>query len=67
LVFIYYDGMSFEVQEREIGLLRGEVGERQILYAVASYLDVNYDQVEKLRLERMPSGDILLRPEAICG
>ncbi len=66
MIHIRYDGMSYDVEEREIGL-RGEMGELQVRRAVASYLDVNYDQVEKLVLERSPGGDILLRPEAVFG
>jgi len=54
---------TYQIDEGEIGH-RSFRDRREILRAIAGYLDVGLEQVEDLRIEVLPGGEILARSAA---
>jgi len=66
MVHIRFEGRSYDFTERRLNLRPG-MADRQIKQAVAKQLDVGLDRVAKLVVDRSPSGDLIVRPEAVYG
>jgi hypothetical protein len=66
MVHVRFEGRSFDFSERRLNLRPG-MADAQVKQAIARQLDVGLDRVEKCVVDRSPSGDLIVRPQAVYG
>ena len=66
MVHIRYDGRSVEVSEAQLRVHTG-MSDTDIKEHVARHFDVGRQQLEFYVVDRMPNGDMVVRPEAVYG
>jgi len=66
LLHVRFEGKSFDLplQELEVGLGSSDA---EIMRAVAEHLDVHENRLRYYVLDRHPTGNLTLRPEAVFG
>lgn len=66
MVHIRFEGRSLDIAETQLGITAsmtdGAVKER-----VSRHLDVNIHRLADYVVDRRPSGDLIIRPEAVYG
>jgi hypothetical protein len=66
MVHVRFEGRSYDFDERRLelrtGMSDGEIKER-----LARQLEVGIDQLRTYVVDRGPSGDLIVRPEAVYG
>lgn len=66
MVHIRFEGHSYDLTEAELGITVN-MNETTIKESLAQHLDVNRDRLSKYVLDQRPSGDLIIRPEAVYG
>jgi hypothetical protein len=66
MVHIRFEGRSFDVAESQIGISTG-MNDTTVKERLANHLDVNRNRLESYVIDRRPSGDLIVRPEAVYG
>lgn len=66
MVHVRFEGRSYDLREGELDLALGS-NDRSIVERVASYLDVKPERFRNYVVDRRPSGDVVVRPEAVYG
>ncbi|MCE7873759.1 hypothetical protein DYH09_25760 [bacterium CPR1] len=66
MVHVRFEGKSFDVTEQQLGMTAG-MNDAQVMERVAQHLDVGASQFTSYVVDRRPSGDIVIRPEAVYG
>ena len=66
MIHVRNDGRSLDLLAEDLRVT-AVMSDTQILHAVARHLDVALDAFEDLVVDRRPSGDVVLRPEAVYG
>jgi len=66
MVHIRFEGRSYDVSEQDIGI-QTRTGENQIKQHVARFLAVPAQRLQDYVIDRRPSGDTIIRPEAVYG
>jgi hypothetical protein len=66
MIHVRQDGRSLDLQATHVKIT-AEMSDEAIRQAVARHVDVALDAFEDLVVDRRPSGDIVLRPEAVYG
>lgn len=66
MVHVRFEGRSYDLREGELDLALGS-NDRSVLERVASYLDVKPERFRHYVVDRRPSGDVIVRPEAVYG
>lgn len=66
MLHVRYDGRSFDVNERVLGLGVG-MTDAEIKQLVAQRLEVGLGRLEGYVVDRRPNGDVIVRPEAVYG
>ncbi|MCC5637961.1 hypothetical protein LC593_19385 [Nostoc sp. CHAB 5844] len=66
MVHIRFEGRSVDVTELQLGVAAG-MNDVAVKEQVARHLDVNSDRLSAYIVDRRPSGDLIVRPEAIYG
>jgi hypothetical protein len=66
MVHIRFEGRSYDVAENQLGIATG-MSEKAIKERLAQHFDVKGDRFESYVLDRRPSGDLIVRPEAVYG
>jgi hypothetical protein len=66
MVHIRFEGRSIDLTETQLGITPS-TNERRVKERVAQHLDVNADRLSDYVLDRRPSGDLIIRPEAVYG
>ena len=66
MIHVRFEGRSFDVSEKKLGLGLG-ASNRQIRERLAQHLDVGFHRLEGYVVDRRPSGDLIVRPEAVYG
>jgi hypothetical protein len=66
MVHIRFEGRSVDVTETQLGISAG-MNDVAVKEQVARHLDVNSDRLEAYFIDRRPSGDLIIRPEAVYG
>ena len=66
MVHVRYEGRSYDVSE---GALRldGRASDREVKRRLAVHFDVRGDAFDRYVVDRRPSGDLVVRPEAVYG
>ena len=66
MVHIRFEGRSIDIAEAQLGVA-ANMGEVAVKERVARHLDVSADRLSDYVLDRRPSGDLIIRPEAVYG
>lgn len=66
MVHIRFEGQSFDVAESQLGITNG-MNDKILKERLANHLDVNRNRLESYVIDRRPSGDLIIRPEAVYG
>ncbi|MDM9379689.1 hypothetical protein QUB80_03095 [Chlorogloeopsis sp. ULAP01] len=66
MVHIRFEGRSIDVTEKQLGIV-ADMNDLAVKERVARYLDVNSDRLCAYVIDRRPSGDLIIRPEAVYG
>jgi hypothetical protein len=66
MVHIRFEGRSYDIAENQLGIATG-MSDRAIKERLAQHFDVKGDRFESYVLDRRPSGDLIVRPEAVYG
>ena len=66
MVHIRFEGRSFDINEHQLGVTTG-MNDTAIKERLAQHLDVGLNQFQSYVVDRRPSGDIIVRPEAVYG
>lgn len=68
MVHLRFEGRSFDVKETQLELeLAPGMTDAQIKERVARYLEVGRDRLADYVIDRAPTGDLIVRPEAVYG
>ncbi|MBD2411675.1 hypothetical protein FACHB389_23840 [Nostoc calcicola FACHB-389] len=66
MVHIRFEGRSVDVVETQLGIT-ASMNDMAVKEQVARHLDVNSDRLSAYVIDRRPSGDLIVRPEAVYG
>jgi hypothetical protein len=66
MIHIRFEGRSYDVTEDQIGLQAG-MNDAAVKERLSVHFDVSRDRFEPYVLDRRPSGDLIVRPEAVYG
>ncbi|MDF5711027.1 MAG: hypothetical protein PUP90_25990 [Nostoc sp. S4] len=66
MVHIRFEGRSVDVVETQLGIT-SSMNDVAVKQQVARHLDVNSDRLSAYVVDRRPSGDLIVRPEAVYG
>lgn len=66
VLHLRHDGRSHDIPLARLGVNASTL-DHDIKAAVSNSLDLNYEQIQKLVVERHENGNMTLRPEAVFG
>ncbi|MDZ8024420.1 MAG: hypothetical protein RMY36_008985 [Nostoc sp. SerVER01] len=66
MVHIRFEGRSVDIVETQLGIT-ASMNDMAVKEQVARHLDVNSDRLSAYVVDRRPSGDLIVRPEAVYG
>ena len=66
MVHIRFEGRSYDLAEDQLGIWTG-MSDKAIKERLANHFDVKGDRFESYVIDRRPSGDLIVRPEAVYG
>jgi hypothetical protein len=66
MVHIRFEGRSYDVTERELGIT-SNMNENAIKERLAQHFDVRTNRFNTYVIDRRPTGDTIVRPEAVYG
>ncbi len=66
MVHIRFEGRSYDVNENQLEITN-QMTDSAIKKRVAKYLEVNFDRLNLYVVDHRPSGDLIIRPEAVYG
>ncbi|MBE9009233.1 hypothetical protein IQ250_03335 [Pseudanabaenaceae cyanobacterium LEGE 13415] len=66
MVHIRFEGRSFDRTETQLGIT-STMNDVAVKERVSQHLEVNVDRLSAYMVDRRPSGDLIIRPEAVYG
>lgn len=66
MVHVRFEGRSYDVSESQLGLT-ANMNDNIIKQRLAQHFDVQLNRFESYVIDRRPSGDLIVRPEAVYG
>ncbi|MFP4006695.1 MAG: hypothetical protein ACLFV6_01630 [Spirulinaceae cyanobacterium] len=66
MVHIRFEGRSYDVTEQQVDVTTN-MSDRQIKEQLSHYLDISTNRLQDYVIDRRPSGDLIIRPEAVYG
>lgn len=66
MVHVRFEGRSYDLNEQQLGI-QTDTDDRGIKERVARHLDVSPKRLRTYVIDRRPSGDVIVRPEAVYG
>ena len=66
MVHIRFEGRSLDVPETQLGIT-ADMNDVTVKEQVSRHLDVNMNRLSAYVVDRRPSGDWIIRPEAVYG
>lgn len=66
MVHIRFEGRSYDLNEGQIGLT-ANMNDNAIKQRLAQHFEVQLNRFESYIIDRRPSGDFIVRPEAVYG
>lgn len=66
MVHIRFEGRSLDVTETQLGIT-ASMNDVAVKERVSRHLDVSINRLVEYVVDRRPSGDLIIRPEAVYG
>jgi len=66
MVHIRFEGRSYDLTERQLEV-RGGMSDDEIRERLAQHFEVGRERLKDYVVDRGPSGDLIIRPEAVYG
>lgn len=66
MVHIRFEGRSYDIPETQLGVTAG-MNDTAIKERLVQHFDVTRDRFQSYVVDRRPSGDLIIRPEAVYG
>ena len=66
MVHIRFEGRSYDVDEARLGV-KADMNDTLIKERLAQHFDVHLERWTSYVIDRRPSGDLIVRPEAVYG
>ncbi len=66
MVHIRFEGRSLDIAETQLGITT-EMNDIAVKERVSRHLDVHANRLSTYVVDRRPSGDLIIRPEAVYG
>jgi len=66
MVHVRFEGRSYDMTENQLGVTAG-MNDTAVKERLAQHLDVGRDRLQFYVVDRRPSGDLIVRPEAVYG
>ena len=66
MVHIRFEGRSLDMAETQLGITTG-MNDVAVKERVSQHLDVHANRLAAYVVDRRPSGDLIIRPEAVYG
>jgi hypothetical protein len=66
MVHIRFEGRSLDLNETQLEITRG-MSDVAVKEQVSRHLDVSTNRLSAYVVDRRPSGDLIIRPEAVYG
>lgn len=66
MIHVRFEGRSFDVNDRQVNVT-GDMNDRIIKERLARHLEVESEKLNTYVVDRRPSGDFIIRPEAVYG
>jgi hypothetical protein len=66
MVHIRFEGRSLDITETQLGITTG-MNDVVVKEQVSRHLDVSTNRLSAHVIDRRPSGDLIIRPEAVYG
>jgi hypothetical protein len=66
MVHVRFEGRSYDLPERQLDLSAG-MDDRAIKQGLAQHFEVGLERFQSYVVDRSPSGDLIIRPEAVYG
>ena len=66
MVHIRFEGRSYDMTETQLGVMAG-MNDTAVKERLAQHLDVSQARLQSYVVDRRPSGDLIIRPEAVYG
>lgn len=66
MVHVRFEGRSYDITETQLSVTAG-MNDTTVKERLAQHFDVKRDRLESYVVDRRPSGDLIVRPEAVYG
>lgn len=66
MVHIRFEGRSLDITETQLGIATG-MSAVAVKERISRHLDVHVNRLSAYVVDRRPSGDLIIRPEAVYG
>ncbi|NEP10593.1 MAG: hypothetical protein F6K14_10325 [Symploca sp. SIO2C1] len=66
MVHVRFEGRSYDIPETQLGVATG-MSDGAVKERVAQHFDLSRDRLQSYIVDRRPSGDLIIRPEAVYG
>ncbi len=66
MVHIRFEGRSLDLTENQLGITAG-MNDVAVKERISQHLDVQANRLSAYVVDRRPSGDLIIRPEAVYG
>ena len=66
MVHVRFEGRSYDLRESQLGI-KENMNDSVIKERLAHHFDVGSDRFNSYVLDKRPSGDLIVRPEAVYG
>lgn len=66
MVHIRFEGRSYDITEQQVQVTTN-MSDRAIKEQLSHYLDISTNRLQDYVIDRRPSGDLIIRPEAVYG
>jgi hypothetical protein len=66
MVHVRFEGRSYDIPETQLGVTAG-MNDNAITERLAQHFEIRRDRFQSYVVDRRPSGDLIIRPEAVYG
>ncbi|QIZ71069.1 hypothetical protein [Oxynema aestuarii] len=66
MIHIRFEGRSYDLEETDLGI-SDRTDNHEIFDRLARHFEVKRDRFDRYVIDRRPSGDYIVRPEAVYG
>ena len=66
MVHVRFEGRSLDVAESQLGITNS-MNDTAVKERLANHLEIHQNRLQDYVIDRRPSGDLIIRPEAVYG